>query len=62
MIKLFILIMIKQSEHSELIIYICVYINSTQFFYEIIFNLNKNLLFNYSYYIRTAVSILNSCI
>ena len=35
---------------------------STQFSYEIMFNLNKNLLFNYNYYIRNAASISSSCI
>ena len=34
----------------------------TQLSYEIMFNSNKNLLFNYSYYIRNAASISSLCI
>ena len=34
----------------------------TQLFYEIVFNSNKNLFFNYSYYTRNTASISSSCI
>ena len=49
-------------EHNKQNRFYYVYNDLTQFFYEIIFNLNKNLFFNYSYYTKTAASILNFCI
>ena len=61
-IELLTLIMSEQSEHSELIVCICVYIDSTQLSYEIMFNSNKNLLLSYSYYTRNAASISSPCI
>ena len=39
-----------------------VYNNSTQFLYEIMFNLNKNLFFNYSYHFKITANILSLCI
>ena len=59
MIKLFTLITAEQSKHFKFIINIYVYINLTQLSYKIMFNSNKNLLFNYSYYMKNTVNILS---
>ena len=51
------------TEHHEQHRFYYVYNNkSTQLPYEIMFNLNKNLLFNYSYYTRNTASISSPCI
>ena len=47
---------LSDAEHYKQHKFYYVYNNElTQLFYKIMFNLNKNLFFNYSYYIKTVV-------
>ena len=53
---------LNNTKHHKQYRFYYLYNDLTQLSYEIVFNLNKNLLFNYNYHIKTAVNILSSCI